>query len=108
MPRERKLPARLRDSATSEDIEAAEGESSGSASDSPHLKHMRKGSTSSSSDLASPIDRMATNPAMNTAQPTMQAMAQYNLNHAMGQTSDYNSGASSEPIYPCGICQKET
>ncbi|KAK3727982.1 hypothetical protein QZH41_015933, partial [Actinostola sp. cb2023] len=101
--------------ATMEDLDAAEDEGVGSAPESP-LKLQRKESSSSSSDLASPAEKI--NYHMNSTPSSIHMPAMTNMPHLppvlnqnryqgqMLQGPD-NGAAPAEPVYPCGICQKE-
>ncbi|XP_031563944.1 uncharacterized protein LOC116299424 [Actinia tenebrosa] len=108
MPRERKLPAKLRDSATVEDLEAAE-EGSTSAPESP-MKLQRKESSSSSSDLASPGEKMNFNNTIGSNVPiTNMTHLTSAVNQGIypAQMGPGNGTVQTEPMYPCGICLKE-
>ncbi|XP_020897414.1 uncharacterized protein LOC110236280 isoform X2 [Exaiptasia diaphana] len=101
-----------------EDLDAAEDEGLGSAPDSP-LKLQRKESTSSSSDMASPGEKYSYHVNNTTSAIHMPQMGNIshvppslNQNRYQGQMfQGPNNGSSmpslAEPVYPCGICQKE-
>ncbi|RMX56079.1 pygopus homolog 1 [Pocillopora verrucosa] len=98
MPRQRKVPARFRDGANPDEIEA-EGESSGSNPESPQKKQGKE--SSGPSDLVSPVTSMqhfGVPPAFITESNT----------HPTETTLEINRPSHEiDPVYPCGICKRE-
>jgi len=101
MPRQRKIPARFRDGANPDEIEA-EGESSGSNPESPQKKQRKE--SSGSSDLASPVTAPPQHfgvPPFTTAEPTTHPRP------VEGPAEMNRSSLEIDPVYPCGICKRE-